>query len=150
MSNFKRVLALAITTIIAIVGMSLTAVPAQALTAKEESKVIKVAASLKGTPYRWGGTTKRGFDCSGYTQYVFKKAGAANLKRLAGDQAKQGKAISKSKKRKGDLIAFTNGRSVYHVGIYAGEGKIWHSPRTGERVKKVKIWTGSYKVRRFK
>lgn len=111
-------------------------------------KIVRVAAKYKGTPYVWGGTTPKGFDCSGYVQYVVKKAVGKKLPRIAGDQMRAAKKVSKNAKRKGDLIGFTNGSGYYHIGIYAGDGKIWHAPRTGETVKKVKIWTGGYTVAR--
>lgn len=112
------------------------------------NKILKTAAKYKGVPYRWGGTTPAGFDCSGYVQYVFKKAVGKKLPRIAGDQMRAGKKISKGAKKKGDLIGFTNGSGYYHIAIYAGDGKIWHAPRTGETVKKVPIWTSGYTVAR--
>jgi len=112
-------------------------------------KIVRVAAKYKGTPYRWGGTSPSGFDCSGYVKYVVKKSVKKTLPRVAGDQMKKGKKVAKGKKRKGDLIGFYSGSTVYHIGIYAGGGKIWHAPRPGKSVEKVKIWTGAYKVRRL-
>lgn len=112
------------------------------------NKILKTAAKYKGVPYRWGGTTPAGFDCSGYVQYVFKKAVGKKLPRIAGDQMRAGKKISKGAKKKGDLIGFFNGSGYYHIAIYAGDGKIWHAPRTGETVKKVPIWTSGYSVAR--
>ncbi|MFS0885330.1 C40 family peptidase [Aeromicrobium sp. 179-A 4D2 NHS] len=112
------------------------------------AKIVRVAAKYKGTPYVWGGTTPKGFDCSGYVQYVVKKAVGKKLPRIAGDQMRAAKKVSKSAKKKGDLIGFSNGGGYYHIGIYAGDGKIWHAPRTGETVKKVKIWTSGYTVAR--
>jgi cell wall-associated NlpC family hydrolase len=111
-------------------------------------KIVRVASKYKGSPYRWGGNSPSGFDCSGYVKYVVKKSVKKKMPRIAGDQMKKGKKVSKGKKRKGDLIGFYNGSSVYHIGIYAGKGKIWHAPRPGKRVEKVKIWTSKYKVRR--
>lgn len=112
-------------------------------------KFVRYAAKYKGTPYRWGGASPAGFDCSGYVQYVAKKALKKKLPRIAGDQMKKGKKVSKGDKRKGDLIGFYSGSSVYHIAIYAGDGKIWHAPRPGRSVEKVKIWTSAYKVRRI-
>lgn len=126
-----------------------TSTSASALSTSKKDKVVKKAASLKGTPYRWGGTSTRGFDCSGYTQYVYKKALKKNLPRVADAQGRAGKAVKKSRKHRGDLIVFSNGGRAYHVGIYAGKNKIWHASRPGQPVKKEKIWTSAYKVRRF-
>lgn len=113
-------------------------------------KIVRTASKYQGSPYRWGGTSPSGFDCSGYVKYVVKKSVKKNLPRLAGDQLKKGKKVSKSKKRKGDLIGFYDGSYAYHIAIYAGHGKIWHAPRPGKSVEKVKIWTSSYKVRRLR
>lgn len=112
-------------------------------------KIVRVAAKYKGTPYRWGGTSPSGFDCSGYVQYVVKKSVKKSMPRIAGDQMKKGKSVSQSKKKKGDLIGFNSGSGYYHIAIYAGNGKIWHAPRPGKSVEKVKIWTSAYKVRRL-
>lgn len=117
--------------------------------AKRAAKIVRTAAKYRGTPYRWGGSTPSGFDCSGYVRYVVKKAVGKSLPRIAGDQMKKGKSVPKGKKRKGDLIGFYNGSYAYHIAIYAGGGKIWHAPRPGKRVEKVKIWTSAYKVRRI-
>lgn len=117
--------------------------------AARADKIVRRAAKYKGTPYVWGGSTPSGFDCSGYTKYVYKKAIGKSLPRLAGDQMKKGKSVSKSKKKKGDLIGFYSGSYVYHVAIYAGHGNIWHAPRPGRSVEKVKLWTSAYKVRRL-
>ena len=86
--------------------------------------IFAEAEKYIGTPYRYGGTTPAGFDCSGYVQYVFKNNGI-NLKRTSRDQyASNGVSISKSELKRGDLVFFgTNGR-VGHVGIYAGDGKM--------------------------
>ncbi len=104
-------------------------------------RVIKEAAKLKGTPYRYGGTSPRGFDCSGYTGYVYKKAGKA-LPRTSRSQYSATKHVSRAAARPGDLVFFksSSGR-VYHVGIYAGGNTLWHSSKPGVPVKKAKIWT---------
>ncbi|MFS0884396.1 C40 family peptidase [Aeromicrobium sp. 179-A 4D2 NHS] len=117
--------------------------------AQRRAKIVRTAAKYKGSPYRWGGTKPSGFDCSGYVQYVLKKAVKKKMPRVAGAQMKKGKKVAKGKKKKGDLIGFYNGSGVYHIGIYAGKGKIWHAPRPGQSVKKEKIWTSQYKVRRI-
>ncbi|MFD7862366.1 C40 family peptidase [Streptomyces sp. NPDC057682] len=103
-------------------------------------KALNVAASKKGAPYRWGATGPSRFDCSGLTLYSFKKAGK-KLPRTAQQQYNSTRRISFSQRQRGDLVFFHAGRSVYHVGIYAGSGKIWHSPKTGAVVRLEKIWT---------
>jgi cell wall-associated NlpC family hydrolase len=107
------------------------------------AKVLREAAKLKGTPYRYGGTTTRGFDCSGYTGYVYKKAGH-KLPRTSRQQYSATKHISRKAAKPGDLVFFRNGGGgVYHVGIYAGGNMLWHASKPGRPVAKAKIWTSS-------
>lgn len=103
-------------------------------------KVVQIAASYKGTPYRAGGTSPRGFDCSGYSRWVYDRIGKS-LPRTSAAQYRATQRISKSQRRVGDLVFFGSGSRVYHMGIYAGGGKIWHSPKAGDRVKLATIWT---------
>src|SRR5690625_5121651 len=84
--------------------------------------VISDAHSLKGISYQWGGTTTSGFDCSGYTSFVYKKNGI-NLPRTAAAQYAAYPKVSKSSIRAGDLVFFSsspNGGSITHVGISLG------------------------------
>jgi cell wall-associated NlpC family hydrolase len=106
------------------------------------TEALKIAASKKGSPYQYGAAGPHRFDCSGYTLYVFKKAGK-KLPRTAAAQYNRTRHISASSRKAGDLVFFHSGRNVYHVGIYAGKGRIWHSPRPGRTVRQEKIWTGS-------
>ena len=105
------------------------------------ARVLREAAKLKGTPYRYGGTTPRGFDCSGYTGYVYKKAGR-KLPRTSRAQYSATKHITRRSAKPGDLVFFkSSGGGVYHVGIYAGGNTLWHASRPGRPVAKAKIWT---------
>jgi cell wall-associated NlpC family hydrolase len=107
------------------------------------ARVLREAAKLKGTPYRYGGTTPRGFDCSGYTGYVYKKAGK-KLPRTSRAQYSATKHISRKAAKPGDLVFFrSGGGGVYHVGIYAGGNMLWHASKPGRPVAKAKIWTSS-------
>ncbi|MGW3655645.1 C40 family peptidase [Streptomyces sp. NPDC005151] len=110
--------------------------------ATQSTKALRIAASKKGSPYRYGATGPHRFDCSGLTLYAFKKVGK-KLPRTAQQQYNKTRHVSASKRKRGDLVFFHSGRSVYHVGIYAGRGKIWHSPKTGSVVRLEKIWTRS-------
>jgi cell wall-associated NlpC family hydrolase len=106
--------------------------------------VISTARSLLGTPYVWGGESpsEGGFDCSGFTQYVYSRAGYT-LNRVSADQATQGTAVSRANLQPGDLVFFSfqqNG-TVNHVGIYIGNGQMIHSPKTGDVVKVTNITT---------
>ncbi|MER6124872.1 C40 family peptidase [Streptomyces sp. NPDC001795] len=129
---------------IAAVGGSIVApgVAADAVAATPAIKALQIAASKKGSPYQWGAAGPRRFDCSGLTLYAYKKAGKT-LPRTAAAQYNKTHHISASQRRAGDLVFFHSGRNIYHVGIYAGKGKIWHSPKTGSVVRLEKIWTRS-------
>jgi cell wall-associated NlpC family hydrolase len=113
--------------------------------------VLRKAKSEKGKPYRWGATGPSAFDCSGLVGYVMKHAAGINLPRTANSIAHSKKVhrISKSHKKRGDLIFFASGSHVYHVAIYAGHGMIWHAPGSGKHVQKAHIWTSGYQVGRL-
>lgn len=88
-------------------------------------EIVSRAAKYKGVPYVFGGTTTKGFDCSGYVQYVFKDC-KAKLPRLADEQALQGIFVTQKQLRPGDLVFFTTyAPGASHVGIYAGDGQFW-------------------------
>lgn len=131
---------------VAVVGIVATATPAQAATLS--AKALKVAAAQKGDPYKYGAVGPTKFDCSGLTLYSFKKAGKT-IPRVAQDQYNKSKHISAGSRKPGDLVFFGGTKSVYHVGIYAGSGKIWHAPKPGAKVRLEKIWTKSVHYGRF-
>ncbi|MER5912703.1 C40 family peptidase [Streptomyces sp. NPDC001982] len=118
------------------------ATDAAAATRATATKALRIAASMKGSPYQWGATGPRRFDCSGLTLYSFKKAGK-RLPRTAAQQYNRTRHISARNRKAGDLVFFHYGSSVYHVGIYAGKGRIWHAPKSGDVVRLQKIWTRS-------
>ena len=98
--------------------------------------VLQKALTLLGTPYRWGGTSpEKGFFCSGLVSYVFRNALGIELPRVSRDQARTGELIAdKSQLTAGDLVFFGRRGRVDHVGIYVGEGRFVHAPRTGKDV----------------
>lgn len=102
------------------------------------SSVLGTARRYSGIRYRWGGTTPRGFDCSGFTSFVFRKAGV-RLPRTAAAQQRATRRVSAP--RPGDLVFF--GRPARHVGIYAGGGRMYDSPRRGKSTGLHKIWSRS-------
>lgn len=93
--------------------------------------IVDYAYKFLGTPYQWGGTTPSGFDCSGFTQYVFKNAAGVSLPRTTYDQINVGVAVSYNDLQPGDLVFPHTG----HVGIYVGGGQMIHAPSTGDVVK---------------
>lgn len=87
--------------------------------------IVKSASQYKGVPYKFGGATPKGFDCSGYVQYVFGRC-RAKLPRAADEQALQGIFVTQRQLKPGDLVFFTTyAAGASHVGIYAGNGKFW-------------------------
>ena len=102
--------------------------------------LLAIAASLAGIDYVYGGTTRSGFDCSGYTQYVFARRGI-QLPRVAEAQRAATTRVSRAEAKAGDLVFF--GAPAYHVGIYAGSGMMWDSPRTGKAVSKRSVFSSS-------
>lgn len=106
--------------------------------AGKTTNITKTATSLSGIKYRYGGTTRAGFDCSGYVGYVFKKNGL-KVARTSKGMFASGRAVKKASLRNGDLVFFnTTGRGVSHVGIYVGNGKFAHaSTSKGVRVDRV-------------
>lgn len=93
------------------------------------SGVAGIALKYLGTPYVYGGSSPRGFDCSGFTQYVYRQAGVS-LPRTSGAQAGAGQRVSVSNLKSGDLLYGPG-----HVGIYIGNGQFVHSPVPGQSVK---------------
>ncbi|MBQ3108944.1 MAG: C40 family peptidase [Clostridia bacterium] len=96
--------------------------------------IVTYAKKFLGTKYVYGGNTpEEGFDCSGFTKYVYRNAAGIDIERVSYNQAKQGFAVSYSKMRPGDLVAFNS--PVSHVGIYLGNNKFIHAPKPGDVVK---------------
>lgn len=95
--------------------------------------IVNEAKKYLGVRYVYGGTSPSGFDCSGLVQYVCRKVGIS-VNRSSRSQYSNGVAVSKSNLQPGDLVFFSNGGSISHVGIYAGGGQVIHSPRPGKSV----------------
>ncbi len=103
------------------------------------SDMVLTAMNFLGVPYRRGGNSvERGFDCSGFTRHVFEMSVGLVLPRRVDEQATAPGliAVKRDELKPGDLVFFnTLKRTFSHVGIYVGEGKFIHSPRTGGEVR---------------
>ena len=125
--------------------------------AEKSQKVTSYAKNFLGTKYVWGGTSPNGFDCSGFTQYVYKNALGVDIPRVSYMQATAGYETSYSNKKVGDLLCFdTIGKGkVSHVGIYLGNNKFIHASGSMTNPDKVKIsslsekWLNLMNIRRL-
>jgi len=117
------------------------------ISALDKQKLLEDATYFKGGKYVWGGTTPKGFDCSGYVQYLYKKHNI-NLPRTAWAQSKKGISVKKQNLQKGDLLFFLTdkkrGIPVTHVGIYIGNGKFIHAASRRKGIIISPITHGSY------
>ena len=99
-------------------------------------EIVSRAAKYKGVPYVFGGTTTKGFDCSGFTQYVFRQCGYS-INRTADAQYSNGSYVSYDSLQAGDLVFFANTYSasgITHVGIYIGGGQFIHAANGGVKI----------------
>ena len=110
-------------------------------TSSKGADVLAYAMQFVGYPYVYGGSSTSGFDCSGFTQYVYKHFGVT-LNRTAAAQSSNGTAVSRSNLQPGDLIMF--GSPINHVGIYAGGGRIVHAANPSRGVTTDTINSGYY------
>ena len=115
------------------------------ISAKRQS-VLNYAAQFLGVPYVYGGSTPSGFDCSGFTSYVFKNT-VGSIPRVAQAQYDATTRVSRDDLLPGDLVFFgSSTSSISHVGIYVGSNQFIHAPSTGDVVKYSSL-TGSYATR---
>lgn len=109
--------------------------PSRGSVAISEDAIIAYASNFLGTPYLWGGTSpSTGFDCSGFTQYVYGHFGIS-LGRSTYDQINDGVQVSRDNLKAGDLVFFGSFDNPHHIGIYVGNNTYIHSPRTGDVLK---------------
>lgn len=131
----NRLATTAISTTLA-AGVLMTSAPSSHAATPLRVKALSTAAKQKNDPYKRGATGPSRFDCSGLTFYSFKAHGK-KLPRTAQGQYNKAKKVSMKKLTKGDLVFIGySSKSIYHVGIYAGRGKMWNAN------------TGSYRGRR--
>ena len=121
-----------------------------ALSRREADELIGNAMGLLGVSYRFGGTSvNSGFDCSGFMQHIFRKTMQINLPRTSAEQAKMGVAVSRSELQPGDMVFFSTSRGrISHVGLYIGNNRFIHAPRTGKSIEITslgnKYWNSKY------
>lgn len=103
--------------------------PSELVQSNKGQEIVNYAMQFLGYPYVYGGSSPRGFDCSGFTSYIYKQFGYS-LKRSASDQLDNGTSVSRSELQPGDLVMFKKGsssRRASHVGIYIGNNQFIHS-----------------------
>ena len=112
-------------------------------TSEKRSQVLDYAAQFLGIPYVYGGSSPSGFDCSGFTSYVFNNT-VGSIPRVAQDQYDATAHVTRDELKPGDLVFFgSSTASISHVGLYVGDGTFIHAPHTGDVVKYESL-SGSY------
>ena len=116
--------------------------------AQKRQNVVNTAKGLLGTPYVSGGASPSGFDCSGFTQYVYKQNGYQIARGPSSQINSLSVKVAKSDLLPGDLVFFKDSRygsgTATHVGVYVGNGQMIHSPNRGQVVKYASINSGYY------
>lgn len=110
--------------------------------------IVRTAYAYRGTPYRYGGSSRGGFDCSGFTSFLYRQKGI-QLPHSASAQFHRGRKVSLEELQPGDLVFFsTVRRGISHVGMYVGDGKFVHaSSRRRGGVRVDRLDTGYYRER---
>ena len=122
--------------------------PSRSGDSADGSRIIAKAAEYLGTPYRYGGASASGFDCSGFTQFVYSEVGI-KIKRTSAQQYENARKISFEQLQKGDLVFFsTNSGKPDHVGIYIGDKKFIHAPSKGKKIQ-ISSFENSYWKEKF-
>lgn len=111
--------------------------PTDAYAAQRSPTLVSTALDVLGVKYKYGGESPNtGFDCSGLVSYAAEKSLGLKLPRRSADMARLGTSVKRSELKKGDLVFFnTRGARYSHVGIYLGNQKFVHAPRTGAVVR---------------
>ena len=109
------------------------------------NQIVSKAKQYLGVPYKWGGTSPSGFDCSGFVYYVYRSMGI-NISRTMTTMYSQGTPVSKSELEPGDIVFFRNTykSGLSHVGIYVGDGKFIHAPSSGKVVSYADLYSNYY------
>lgn len=112
-----------------------------------DSNISELHSEWRGVPYRLGGETKKGIDCSAFVSVAYQKMQGVTLPRTVKEQQTLGKPVSRDKLRKGDLVFFKTGWSSHHVGIYVGDDNFLHvSTSQGVKVSSLlnSYWASKY------
>jgi cell wall-associated NlpC family hydrolase/LysM repeat protein len=119
----------------------------EATAPRATTDVIRTAYAYRGVRYRYSGASPGGFDCSGFTSYLYRRKGVA-LPHSAAEQFHQGRRVENSRLKPGDLVFFhTTSRGISHVGIYAGDGRFVHASSARGRVRVDSLNSGYYRSR---
>jgi len=94
-------------------------------------RLVSRAMTYIGTPYRYGGTTPSGFDCSGFVYYLYGEVFGQRIPRMPHEMAREGMQVGRNDLRRGDLVLFGHRGTFTHVGIYAGDGQFVHATHSG-------------------
>lgn len=138
---FFALIALAAAARVAVAASSL---PPEALAAE----LVVRSLALVDTPYRYGGRTPAGFDCSGFVGYVFAESAGVSLPRRSEEIWRIGDRVARDELAVGDLVFFnTLGRRFSHVGIYIGDGVFVHAPARGGRVRAERLTDAYWEAR---
>jgi murein DD-endopeptidase len=107
------------------------------------ARAAATAQSMVGEPYRWGGHSPGGFDCSGLVYYSYGRAGA-EIPRTSSQLFRSSRPIPLTEVRAGDLVFFRVAGKASHVGIYLDDGRFVHAPSSGKRVNIASLREGWY------
>ena len=149
----RSLVALPVLLVAVLLGSTLSAPAASAATRKQRiGHGYAIAFDQRGDRYAYGAAGPNRFDCSGLVYFAYRKAGFRHVPRTSSAQARHMRRIKRSGMRRGDFVFVYSGSArpsnVYHVGIFAGwsHGRriILHAPRSGERVKRERIWTNHW------
>ncbi|WP_225747794.1 C40 family peptidase [Eikenella sp. Marseille-P7795] len=115
----------------------------------EAGDLIMNAMSLIGLSYRFGGNSPtQGLDCSGFMQYIFKRSMGITLPRTSAEMATVGQQVDRANLKPGDMVFFGGGGRVSHVGMYIGNDRFIHAPRTGRDIE-ITSMNGNYWKNRY-
>lgn len=110
-------------------------------------RLVSRAMKYLGTPYRYGGTSPGGFDCSGFVYYLYGAVFGQSIPRMPHDMAREGKPVARSDLKRGDLVFFGYRGTFTHVGIYAGNGQFVHATHRGSPVQVTPLDADYYRDR---